>query len=524
MVTQHGSIRHLKKGATSPPHHAEDLHLKRKLNIELLIWSAFSLFVYFKLRLRGRGFSECIRRRQFENVNALCGLIINKLIPEKEWEVIKSAISFTNHFRLWAQEFLAFAVLYKPLSLGVPGYVVLTLMLDQVEELVERNSMESRQVMRILYEVMSTYEWPPQGEKGINAITRLLRLFYLAASDHRRPCAVLRKGLEVCTFRVLEHMTLSDVRKVMPEVMQGLFNPKLSDSALLDIANVIEHATLFHAQGPYRDIIGDQLFTAVLNMVASKRRVLSLVGNRFLQLMVDRNENRHQFETPKIFFQNTHFNIKIGRFNADDMVFLKRHRELFHNSFLKCVLRHAEHRLSLETVYMSICILACEVPCSFTAAATVCLVINMQEVVRHYPSMKPEVTFHMHATVIAIISLVCWIYDAPDLYLHMNKVMKYRADFAPHLNPPLQNHYIFAQHHITTEKPEFFFEDWEVRYGLWKCFKIKDGRERRESFKEELKKHTAVPKSPAIKKTKTPSKEQLGVSSNEGDMFYVNGN
>lgn len=51
--------------------------------------------------------------------------------------------------------------------------------------------------------------------------------------------------------------------------------------------------------------------------------------------------------------------------------------------------------------------------------------------------------------------------------------MQRRAEFSPHLNPPIQTIYQYARHHILWNKPELFFEDWEVRYGLWKCFRSK---------------------------------------------------
>lgn len=47
-----------------------------------------------------------------------------------------------------------------------------------------------------------------------------------------------------------------------------------------------------------------------------------------------------------------------------------------------------------------------------------------------------------------------------------------RAQWAPHLNPPLATHYDFAIHHVLWDKPELFFIDWEVRFGLWKCFRL----------------------------------------------------
>lgn len=58
-------------------------------------------------------------------------------------------------------------------------------------------------------------------------------------------------------------------------------------------------------------------------------------------------------------------------------------------------------------------------------------------------------------------------------YEYLNTILQRRAEFSPHLNPPLQTTYQYARHHILWNKPELFFEDWEVRYGLWKCFRSK---------------------------------------------------
>ena len=49
--------------------------------------------------------------------------------------------------------------------------------------------------------------------------------------------------------------------------------------------------------------------------------------------------------------------------------------------------------------------------------------------------------------------------------------MERRSELAPHLNPPIKALYNYAQHHVLWNKPDLFFEDWEVRYGLWKCFR-----------------------------------------------------
>lgn len=82
-----------------------------------------------------------------------------------------------------------------------------------------------------------------------------------------------------------------------------------------------------------------------------------------------------------------------------------------------------------------------------------------------------DAAHRIHATVLSIMSLVCWVHHAHMFYDYLNEITSRRAELAPHLNPPLKPTYSYAQHHILWNKPDLFFEDWEVRYGLWKCFR-----------------------------------------------------
>lgn len=66
----------------------------------------------------------------------------------------------------------------------------------------------------------------------------------------------------------------------------------------------------------------------------------------------------------------------------------------------------------MESTYTSIAIILVEVPCGFTAAAMVCLAMAMQETTLACENMEMESTHRLHATVMAIMSLVCWIHHA----------------------------------------------------------------------------------------------------------------
>lgn len=78
--------------------------------------------------------------------------------------------------------------------------------------------------------------------------------------------------------------------------------------------------------------------------------------------------------------------------------------------------------------------------------------------------------YWMHAIVVSVMSLICWVHKAPVLYSYVNQIVSRRAKEAPQLNPPLMASYKILNNHVTWNKPTLFFEDWELRYGLWKHF------------------------------------------------------
>lgn len=247
-----------------------------------------------------------------------------------------------------------------------------------------------------------------------------------------------------------------------------------SKDAILDFGSTLEYAAFVHETDLYDTTLTDEIFPLLLQMIGSSNRLVSLLGNRVLQYLIDRGKNRFLFETPKIFFENAHFHLRSRPYRSEDKAFLKKHRENVHECLLKSVLTHCRYRLNLETTYCTICIIAVEVPCGFTAALLVCLIMNVQEKVMMQSNLERETSYHVHAVIISVMSLLCWIHQAKGFYEYLNKIVMERAQWAPYLNPPIMPRYTFATHHVRWEKPELFFVDWEVRYGLWKRFRARE--------------------------------------------------
>ena len=128
-------------------------------------------------------------------------------------------------------------------------------------------------------------------------------------------------------------------------------------------------------------------------------------------------------------------------------------------------------RLYLENTYISIALFMVEIPCAYTAAAGVCLSMALQDAALDSKNIQMTHDHRLHATVVDLMSLICYNHRAEVFYDYVETIVDRRANFAPHLNPPLMLKYKYAQHHVLWNKPELFFEDWETRYGLWRCFK-----------------------------------------------------
>lgn len=113
-----------------------------------------------------------------------------------------------------------------------------------------------------------------------------------------------------------------------------------------------------------------------------------------------------------------------------------------------------------------------EVKSAFTAVMVVCLVMNMQEYVIS-PDFRGTLNsaHQIHSLVMSIVTLVCWVHRSTELYKYVFSVMSYRAKEAPSLNPPFHHEYTYANHHVLWNKQDLFFDEWKVRFGLWKCFR-----------------------------------------------------
>ncbi|XP_031354894.1 uncharacterized protein LOC116179280 isoform X1 [Photinus pyralis] len=443
-----------------------------RTQIVALVWSSISCLhhFYIRLRIRDRGCMAWVKRNQARKSIRSYDRVIQFCLPYAFDIVLNAIITFFTESNMWSTEYLCSQLLKRFLYITKEGVVTVHSLLDIAEKTSTTNVMSARQVIRVLYQVLKRYPWYDMDD---SLMRRLLTMYHhsIVPTDSAFDYVQLRTGIEVMLRHVLMNIPNDGLLKVIKIMIKWITVQEIPDDALLYFSDLIEYTAKLHKINLYRDSLEGELFMMVLELIGSKNRLYSLLGNRVLQHLMDRHRNVQHFSTPRIFFGNLSYDIAIGRYNSEDKAFVRLYRQLIHNSLLNSIKLHGSSRINIECTYASIAILIVEVPCSYIATVIVCLTMGIQETAITTTDIGLAVSHHMHATVIALISLVCWVHDAHIFYDYVIAIMTIRAKNAPHLNPPLRTSYPYAQDHVLWNKPEMFFVDWEVRYCLWKCFR-----------------------------------------------------
>lgn len=458
----------------------------------ILVTCLLKILLQYEDMLHVVGFCEWKRRRKFRVARDCYHTVLKNYLPERSQEVVETVVETVYDERLWKFETYCFEVMHSllevdPISVGLIIHAIWNKLM-----LPEADVEDARGIIRVLYELLDVYVWPVTQDTVVT-IERMLGLFHASiiarlTTNYRTtdnssttislapsPLASLKKGLEVCLRNTMKHLSNDQLLVIVQHMCSWTVAAGTTDEFVLEFGSTLEFAAYTHQTDLYEQTLTPTIFPLLMRMMASSSRLTSLLGTRVLQYLIDRKDNRAIFDTPKIFSEHTRLDLRVAQCRKEDRLFFKLHRESLHDSLLKSLINHSSSRMNLETTYSTICLIAVEVPCGFTAAALVCFAMNLQEIMLQQQKQqhdRVEVACHTHATIISIMSLICWIHKAKVFYSYVNRIVMERAQWAPHLNPPIQSQYNFALHHVLWNKPELFFVDWEARYGLWKCFRL----------------------------------------------------
>lgn len=425
------------------------------------------------LKLR-RTFMERFKPQPFSSAKQYFQDLIHLLIPEMQDLVIDTILSFLQRENLWKVEFICVEILMMVLECKSPASLLLRKMIDYVEKLLERNDiMQARHTVIVLQNIIQPEHWSTIDYWNMS---KLLRFDHSSAiiGETKNQIYELRRGFEICLRNMIKVLATRELMCLLTVMLPLTFDTKLTDEDMLEFGTTVEYAAATLTLGPTPTSEETYMLEYLMHYIRSESHSKSMLACRIFAKLLDRGSNFREFSTPKIFHEDTYYDIDINQYSSARRQIFENQRREFESSVTTAIDLHGSRRINLEIVYNVLCMVLVEVPSGFTACSTTCLLLGVQRRLLDATdeNLDPRHTNRIHATIISVMTLINWIHRGPSLTEYINTILNLRFDHAPHLNPPLKEIYHYADHHITWNEQILFFDALELRYGLWKCFRI----------------------------------------------------
>ncbi|CAG9773186.1 unnamed protein product [Ceutorhynchus assimilis] len=429
---------HLKRSAAIKM--IEDIILRMDMfhvqiqHIVHLTWSIMSILHHFQMRFRSgaKSIITWTRQRQFQECMELYRRLIS-VFPKSAYPmVLKAMLLFYTAGRLWT--------IGRLWSVEFPLTEMICILLiyyTQIEEVIE--------------EILTTAE-------------------NCSFNSDVEPRVLIKILSEVLAKVKFAYMSNSLMKRLL-----DMFEKSLGPKSYHDFR-----------YGPMK--IG--LKTSLMNITRNLENKDLLTLARIIELL--EHTIKFNFLVFRVFLRGVYYNIKIAKFSARDRKYYKRHRTDIYRVLMTGLKNHYDIKINLDNMYTYLAIICVEIPASYVAVSIVSFAMSMQEFILRTNPPNTVACHHVHAIVMSLLSLVCYVHKAEVFYTYVTSIMERRSDSAPHLNPPLKVVYKYAQHHVLWNKSDLFFEEWEARYGLWKCFRTSKTDTKEESSKDFLPPHSKI--------------------------------
>lgn len=400
-----------------------------------------------------------------------------KLLPECLDQMLNGIMKFLQNEHLWKVEFICSEILLVMLKCDAYPSVVLQKMLNYVENRIEHEDVkEARHVTRVLHDIMFKEHWR---KLLASDMSFLIHLYYASVQNRSTENKDFQmcRGFEICLRRLFEIIETGQLVDVIRTMVILTFNSPLTDEPMLTFGSSTEYAALCDTSRKITDLPG--VIEYLLVAIASTSAVRSILACRILSRYIDQSRNYTEFSIPQIFFSDTMYNIKLAAQYPDEPSAFEVYDRDVENAVMAAIKQHSMNRVSSQAIYTLLCTITVEIPCGYIAAYITHLTMQIQKYALTLDNTKlleMQHSNHLNAIVVSVLSLMCWVNRPKTLTKLIHTILMKRFDEGPHLNPPIKDHYQYAQHHAIWNKPDLFFSPWELRYGLWKCFR--NGEER----------------------------------------------
>ncbi|CAH1987811.1 unnamed protein product [Acanthoscelides obtectus] len=469
-----------------------ELHLRRVLGIQLLdeiikrakpqqitiphvihiIWSIMCCIHHFQLRLKtfSTGLIYWARRRKLHRVMKQFNKMIRLFKRVMHRIILNAVITFYKEGRLWEVEFPCTELVIRLLEVYRNAEEGIEDILHTTEACTLMNIYEAKQLIQVLFDILKKVKWHKMSERLMKRIVLMYESSVVPKPTDSYNYTPLRKGLEICIRNIIGNLGKKDLLRFLRTIFMRLAVPKPEEEVVVAFGFIANYAARKYRAKAKRPFSSKGPTPLLFGLLSSNVPTINHLCIIIWKNLMDVHNNAYQFLTPKIYFQHCYYPISLGTCRKQDKLFYRSIRHFIFKVTLFALI-HASNRLELEDIYQAMALTIAELPCGYVASCHVSIAMAIQEFALCISAQDLVRSHHIHAFVLSIMTLICNVFKATVFYDYVNTVMKRRAEWAPHLNPPLRAHYEYAQHHILWNKPDLFFEDWETRYGLWKCFR-----------------------------------------------------
>ncbi|VEN42891.1 unnamed protein product [Callosobruchus maculatus] len=437
-----------------------------------IIWSIMSCIHHFQLRLKtfSSGIIFWARKKKLQQVIKQFTRMIRLFKRIMHRIILNAVITFYKEARLWEVEFPCTELVIQLLEVYKNAEEGIEDILHTTETCTLMNIYEAKMLIQVLFEILKKIKWHRMSERLMKKIVMMYESSISPKSTDSYNYTPLRKGLEISIRNIIGNLGRKDLVRFLRVILRRLLAPNPEDEVITAFGAIANYAAKKYRVKAKRPCSAKGPIPLLFGLLSSNIPRINHMCLIIWKNLMDVHNNAYQFLTPKIYFQYSSYNIVSATCRQEDKLFYKSIRHFLFEVTLFSLI-HACNRLELEDVYQAMALTIAELPCGYVASCHVSIAMAIQEFALCISTQDLVRSHHIHAFVLSIMTLICYIFKATVFYDYVNTIMKRRAEWAPHLNPPLRAHYEYAQHHILWNKPDLFFEDWETRYGLWKCFR-----------------------------------------------------
>ncbi|CAH1987603.1 unnamed protein product [Acanthoscelides obtectus] len=491
-----------------------ELHLRRHIGLEILedlsmrgnrtfltfshvihiTWSIMSCMHHFQLRLKSGALPIIfwIRKKQYERCMQLFDRFVRQLDNDLQRVVLNSIIIFYKEGKLWEVEFACKDMFIIIMEVHQHPEECIEDMLHTIETATCYNMYEAKQLTQVLFDILKTVKWRKMSKHLMKKFLSMYKCSILAKPEDPFNYGPLKMGLDLCLMNIITNFRKKELIQMFSLLTSRLSSLQNEEDVIFNLGNLASYTARKFRLKTNRPFSPRGITPYLIQLLeVGKPNKLFFMAMRIWLHLLDTHEISQKRLTARIYFQNCNYDIPRLKCHKGDKQYFKSLRQFFyHIAIIACT--YARDRRSLEECHKQIALIMIQVPTGYTASCYIAVAMALQDYGFQVTQEDLVRSHHMHAFVISILTFVCHIFAAPTLYSYVHTIVDSRSEWAPHLNPPLKAEYHYAQHHVLWNKPELFFEDWEVRFGLWKCFraqKIKKQKEGESVPKSKWKKY-----------------------------------